>query len=151
MGEGVSVGAGETQTRALVCFLAACLWPFKRRRLGFSAAGCHFPLLHPILPCPAQPTQSPLVCSHSRGRPMELPSQQMSMLPFWLQRTAERAQSQAPVADHISVRRETCHVETQDGFKVLKCSEIREVFRCAADGCVLVVSAQQKRAFQTQF
>lgn len=65
---------------------------------------------------------------------MELPSQQISMLPFWLQRTAERAQSQGPVADHISVRRETCHVETQDGFKVLKCSEIREVFRCAADG-----------------
>jgi hypothetical protein len=58
------------------------------------------------------------------------------LLPCWLQRTAERAQSQAlaQVPDHISVRRETCRVETRDGFKVLKCEEIREVFRCAADG-----------------
>jgi hypothetical protein len=72
---------------------------------------------------------------------MEL-SQGASMLPFWLQRTAERAQfqAQAQIADHISVRRETCRVETQDGFKVLKCEEIREVFRCAADGCVWLFS-----------
>lgn len=84
---------------------------------------------------------------------MELPPHQ-HLLPLWLQRTAERPQTQAlqaSAADHISVRRETCHVETQDGFKVLKCSEIREVFRCAADGCVLLASAPQKHVSQTQF
>lgn len=81
---------------------------------------------------------------------MELPPHHQSIiLPLWLQRTAER-QPQAPAADHISVRRETCHVETQDGFKVLKCSEIREVFRCAADGCVLLAFAPQTHVFQTQ-
>ena len=60
--------------------------------------------------------------------------QLFAQLPSWLQRTAERAQSQVQVPDHISVRRETCRVETQDGFKVLKCEEMMEVFRCAADG-----------------
>mgnify|MGYP001810582404 CR=1 FL=1 len=60
------------------------------------------------------------------------------MLPFWLQRTAERAQQQQVQSlDHMTtVRRETCRVESQNGFKVLKCEEIKEVFRCAADGCV---------------
>jgi hypothetical protein len=56
------------------------------------------------------------------------------MLPFWLQRTAERAQQQQ--VQSMTVRRETCRVESQNGFKVLKCEEIKEVFRCAADGCV---------------
>jgi hypothetical protein len=63
------------------------------------------------------------------------------MLRFWLQRTAERAQQQqqqvqSSAVDHMTVRRETCRVESQNGFKVLKCEEIKEVFRCAADGCV---------------
>jgi len=65
---------------------------------------------------------------------MELPH--IHLLPSWLQRTAERAQSraQASLSDHISVRHETCRVETQDGFRVLKCEEIKEVFRLAHDG-----------------
>lgn len=67
--------------------------------------------------------------------PMELPHMHLQM-PFWLQRTAERAQSraQASISDHISVRHETCRIETQDGFRVLKCEEIKEVFRLAHDG-----------------
>lgn len=53
----------------------------------------------------------------------------------WLQRVAER--SPAPMPEHISsIRREECRVETVDGFKVLKCRELLEVFRCSADGCV---------------
>lgn len=54
--------------------------------------------------------------------------------PQWLQRTAERQSARVNVPDHVTERRETCHVESVDGFKVLKCTQTREVLRRCADG-----------------
>lgn len=55
----------------------------------------------------------------------------------WLQRTAERrAQPAPPAVLGLETRsRETCEVATsEDGFSVLRCQEVLERFRLAADG-----------------
>jgi hypothetical protein len=37
--------------------------------------------------------------------------------------------------EHVTERRETCRVESVDGFKLLKCTETRELLRQCRDGC----------------
>lgn len=52
-----------------------------------------------------------------------------TLLPWWMQATAER-----PPLPEQTITAVTCTVEKRDGFAVQRCEEIRERFRLCADG-----------------
>lgn len=57
-------------------------------------------------------------------------------LPSWLLATAERAHGPVPLPQHAvtTERKTTCTVVDVEGFKVLSCTETRELLRLCADG-----------------
>jgi hypothetical protein len=63
-------------------------------------------------------------------------------LPHWLRANGQKQlqqqqqqQQQQDAVQHVTERQETCHVETTpDGFRVLRCTETRELLRQCADG-----------------